>query len=130
MYNVQLIESDSLMKVTIRAHINISGLQKMLNEIERSREYFAEGYKLWLVLPASLRKINWCVARRIDLTIYSGKARGLKQVVIEVGQIHPSIDSTVKLLYGIYRSMDIHVDLAYNVVEARKSLGLLWRRAK
>lgn len=123
MYALQIHEKESLLKLTINENINEDELRIMLKDLKEIRKKFTNGYNLLIVLPEELRKSNIDEREKIDLSAYTAKLKGLKQVVLQTPDIN---SSNVERLKEIYNELSIHVSVTHNHIDSQKKLGLFW----
>lgn len=123
MYAMKMDEKDSLLELTIDKNLNEDELRIMLRDLKHLRRTLSTDYKLLIVLPEELRQGNIDEKEKIDLSVYTAKLKGLKQVVLQT----PDKNSqNVKLLKEIYTQLSIRVSVTHNSIESQKKLGLFW----
>lgn len=123
MYALQMIEKESLLKLTIEENLNEDDLRSMLKELKHTRRNITKNYRLLIILPQELRQSNIDEKEKIDLSVYMAKLKGLKQVVLQT----PDKDSpNVQRLREIYSELSIRVSVTHDHIETQKKLGLLW----
>lgn len=123
MYALQMIEKESLLKLTLDENLNEDELRMMLKDLKHARRKINDDYRLLIILPEELRQSNIDEKEKIDLSVYMAKLKGLRQVVLQT----PEKDSAnVKRLTEIYKELSIRVSVTHNSIETQKKLGLLW----
>jgi len=123
MYALQIHEKESLLKLTIDENIDEDELRLLLKDLKQTRKHFVSGYNLLIVLPEELRKSNIDEKEKIDLSAYTAKLRGLKQVVLQTPDMN---SSNVERLKEIYNELSIRVSVTHNSIDSQKKLGLFW----
>lgn len=123
MYALQMVEKESLLKLTIDENINEDEVRIMLRELKHVRRKITTGYRLLIILPEELRQSNIDEREKIDLSAYMAKLTGLKQVVLQTPEKN---SANVKRLKQIYSELSILVNVTHNSIESQKKLGLLW----
>lgn len=123
MYALQMVEKEALLKLTIDENLNEDELRLMLNDLKQTRRKITSNYRLLIVLPEELRKSNIDEQEKIDLSVYMGKMKGLRQVVLQTPETN---SENVKRLTQIYSELSIKVSVTHSSIESQKKLGLFW----
>ncbi len=126
MYTLKIDKQRSLSKLTVNSEPSAADIRAMLADLEKARQQYPSGHKLWIVLPAQLRSVKTEEIAKIDLATFSGKVQGLQQVVIQAPADDAPTHKTTTLLQSIYLDMDIPVHIAHSEAESRRVLGILW----
>lgn len=123
MYALQMVEKESLLKLTIDENLDEDELRIMLKDLKHTRRNITDNYRLLIILPEELRQSNIDEKEKIDLSAYMAKLTGLRQVVIQTPEKN---SPNVKRLKEIYKELSIRVSVTHDSIETQKKLGLLW----
>lgn len=123
MYALQMVKEESLLELTINENLNEDQLRVLLEDIRQARRKFSNGYRLLIIFPDKLRQANIDEREKIDLSIYTARMKGLKQVVLQTPEKN---SPAVKRLQELYSGLSIPVSIAHDSIESQKILGLLW----
>lgn len=123
MYALQMMEKESILKLTIEDNLDEDTLRLMLKDLKHKRRSISDQYRLLIILPQELRQSNIDEKEKIDLSVYMAKMTGLKQVILQTPEKN---SENVRRLKEIYKGLSIRVSVTHNSIETQKRLGLLW----